>query len=148
MEWEFNCGTITSGPVNTWSGNNLYSEVTVMSSASACTNIRVRAVNSCGVGSWRTQNLSLASCIGFMMMLYPNPASTMIQVELKNEDNIEAIESLMDLMVVDIQGQPVINTKIQYGRADLDVSKLKEGQYKVIVNTSERILYGTFNISR
>jgi hypothetical protein len=148
MEWEFSCGTITSGPVNTWSGNNLYSEVTVMSSASACTNIRVRAVNSCGAGSWRTQNLSLASCSGFMMMLYPNPASTMIQVELKNEDNIEAIASLMDLMVVDIQGQPVINTKIQYGRADLDVSKLKEGQYKVIVNTSESILYGTFNISR
>lgn len=148
MEWEFNCGNITSGPVNTWSGNNLYSEVTVMSNASSCTNIRVRPVNSCGTGSWKTQNLSLSGCSSFMMMLYPNPASNIIQIELKNEDDKQASEQIMDLLVVDIQGQPLIKSTVQFGKAELDVSKLKEGQYKVIVNTPEKSIYGTFNISR
>jgi hypothetical protein len=148
MAWEFNCGTITSGPVNTWSGNNLYSEVTVMSNASSCTNIRVRPVNSCGAGSWRTQNLSLLGCSGFMMLLYPNPASTIVQVELKNEDDQQAAEQLMDLIVMDIQGQPVISRKMQFGKAELDVSRLKEGQYKVIVYTPEKPVFATINISR
>jgi hypothetical protein len=148
MEWEFNCGSITSGPVNTWSGNNLYSEVTVMSNASSCSNIRVRPVNSCGAGSWRTQNLSLAGCNGFMMMLYPNPASTIIQVELKKVGDQQAAEDMLDLIVVDIVGQPVMSSKIQYGKAELDVSRLKEGQYKVIVYTPEKPIFSTINISR
>jgi hypothetical protein len=151
LEWEFNCGYIYSSPVQTWSGSNLYSEVTVMANAlnQGCTNVRVRPRNNCATGSWRTQNLSLQNCGGgFMMMLYPNPSSTTIQVELKNEEDKESIEQTYSLMVVDIQGQPVLNTKLQYGKANIDVSNLKEGQYKVIVWVNDIPLSSTFNVSR
>jgi hypothetical protein len=51
-------------------------------------------------------------------------------------------------MLAPARGQPVINTKMQFGKAELDVSRLKEGQYKVIVYTSKEPIFGTINISR
>jgi hypothetical protein len=151
LEWEFNCGYISSPPIQTWSGNNLYSEVAVMANAlnQGCTNVRVRPRNSCATGSWRTQNLSLQNCGGgFMMILYPNPSSTSIQIELRNDEDVRSLEKSYSLMVVDIEGQPILTTNIEYGKAEIDVSKLKEGQYKAIVWVNDTPLISTFNVSR
>jgi hypothetical protein len=151
LEWEFNCGYISSPPIQTWSGNNLYSEVAVMANAlnQGCTNVRVRPRNSCATGSWRTQNLSLQNCGGgFMMILYPNPSSTSIQIELRNDEDVKSLEKSYSLMVVDIQGQPILTTNVEYGKAEIDVSKLKEGQYKAIVWVNDTPLTSTFKVSR
>jgi hypothetical protein len=69
------------------------------------------------------------------------------EVEDKDDDQ-QAAKKIMDLLVVDTQGQPIIKSTIQFGKVELDVSKLEEGQYKVIIYTPEKPIYSTFNISR
>jgi hypothetical protein len=151
MEWEFNCGTIISGPTHVWSGNNLYSEITVMTGpiGSPCTNVRVRPVSTCGTtGSWRSQNLSLFACSGGMgMMIHPNPGTTQVTIELTNAPEDQKKQTY-PLELVDLFGMVMFKTEISDGKVDLDISQFKSGQYKVIIRTSERPIYSNFNISR
>jgi hypothetical protein len=151
MEWEFNCGTITSGPANIWSGSNLYSELTVQSNPLGfpCTNVRVRPISTCGgTGAWKTLSLSLANCGGgWGMMLSPNPTSTQVSVKVTHDD-AEKVNGTFNLAVADAFGAIVLKSQITNGQTDLDVSRLQVGQYKVIISTPEKPVHSTLNISR
>lgn len=152
LEWEFNCGYISSGPMNVWSGNNLYSEITIQSSfiGEPCTNVRVRPRSTCGgTGAWKSLNLNLANCGGggWSMMLAPNPTSSTVAVVLKHEQ-LEKTTETYYLEVVDIYGSKMMSKHISDGHINLDVSQLRQGQYRVVIYTSEQPISATLNISR
>jgi hypothetical protein len=65
----------------------------------------------------------------------------------KDEEK-QVSEQIMDLLLADIQGQPIFKTSIQLSKAELNFSNLKEGQYKVIVWVNDIPLSSTFNVSR
>jgi hypothetical protein len=65
----------------------------------------------------------------------------------KDEDK-QTSEQIMDLLLADIQGQPIFKTSMQLSKAELNFINLKEGQYKLIVYTPEKPIFSIINISR
>jgi hypothetical protein len=144
--WETDC--IPSGETQTWIGNDLREDFTI-TAATGCTYVRVRPQNACGTGSWKTTGISVQPCGGggWGMMVAPNPANSYLEVLLTNED-VKKAQQTYTLQVIDAMGNTIIKTSITEGKQQLNISDLKEGVYKVIIQTEDELLYRTFHVGR
>jgi len=70
--------------------------------------------------------------------VYPNPASNQIHFD------IEATDNMLDIMLINVQGQVVINRKID--DKSLDVSTLPSGIYFYKINTERNLYQGKFSV--
>ena len=70
--------------------------------------------------------------------VYPNPASGQIHFD------IETTENILDIMVINLQGQVVINRKMD-GKT-LDVSTLPSGMYFYKVSSEKKLFQGKFSV--
>lgn len=151
-EWAFSCGTITSGPTNTWIGNDLKSQITVQASnnpLATCGDVRVRPINMCSTGTdWRIQDTELSACgSSWLIMTSPNPTSGDLYISLSyGGERIEAQK--FPLEIVDIIGNKVLNSSIENGSLRLDVGNLQPGHYKIIINTGREIITSSFIVNK
>jgi hypothetical protein len=80
-------------------------------------------------------------------MLAPNPTSATVAVQLMHDQH-EKIAGTFHLEVVDIYGSKVMSSHISDGFSTLDISHLRQGQYRVVIYTSDLPISATLNISR
>jgi hypothetical protein len=139
---------IPSGETQTWIGNDLREDFTI-TAATGCTYVRVRPQNACGTGSWKTTGISVQPCGGggWGMMVAPNPANSYLEVLLTNVDE-KKLQRTYTLQVIDVMGNTIIKSSISEGKQQLNISDLKEGVYKAIVQTEDELLYRTFHVGR
>ena len=143
--WDTDC--ISGVEAQTWLGNDLREDFTI-TATTGCTYVRVRPQNICGTGSWRTTGISVQSCGGgFSMMVAPNPATSQLDVTLYHEDEKKVIQAYT-LQLIDAMGNTVLKTTIENGKQQLNLSELKEGVYKALINTEDELLYKTFHVGR
>jgi hypothetical protein len=146
--WETDCIPPSGGGTQTWIGNDLREDYTI-TATTGCTYVRVRPQNSCGTGSWKTTGISVEPCGGggWSMMVAPNPANSYLEVSLTNEDE-KKLQQTFNLQVIDAMGNTIIKTSITEGKQQLNISDLKEGVYKAIIQTEDELLYRTFHVGR
>ena len=146
--WDTDCIPPSGEGIQTWIGNDLREDYTI-TATTGCTYVRVRPQNSCGTGSWKTTGISVEPCGGggWGMMVSPNPANSYLEVSLTNEDE-KKLQLTYTLQLIDVMGNTIIKTSITEGKQQLNISDLKEGVYKVIIQTEDELLYRTFLVSR
>ena len=146
LQWSSNCIVVNETQI--WIGNDLR-EVYTITASPGCTFVQVRPQNTCGFGSWKSTGISVESCGGggWGMMLAPNPANSFIEIMLLHDDR-EKILKTYAFEVIDATGNTVIKTVITGGRLQYDISSLKDGVYKAIVQTDDEFLFRTFFVGR
>ncbi|WP_445735412.1 T9SS type A sorting domain-containing protein [Mariniflexile sp.] len=109
--------------------------------------VKVRAKNSCGDSEWYTKYIP-TDCSGGTplrstmfpdndLILYPNPASQTIFVNLNslnNENNLNNNEKEYTYELYNLQSVLVKKGKLSYTKFDIDVSNLKKGRYVLKIN--------------
>lgn len=144
--WSTNC--IIVSETQTWIGNDLREDYTI-TATSGCNIVQVRPQNICGTGSWKSTGISVEPCGGggWSMMVAPNPANSYLEISLTNEDEKKA-QQRYTLQVIAAMGNTIIKTSIAEGKQQLNISELKEGVYKAIIQTEDELLYRTFHVGR
>ncbi len=108
--------------------------------------LKVEANTSCGLVAYRkmysgcntkssvsTQATSKVGDNSFYK-IYPNPASSIINVSLVNEDRVPDFGAQINAILYDLNGQEKSNVAVVNNTASINVSQLQKGVYVLIVN--------------
>jgi hypothetical protein len=146
LQWSSNCIVVNETQI--WIGNDLREDYTITAS-SGCTFVQVRPQNTCGFGSWKSTGISVESCGGggWGMMLSPNPTSTILEVMLTHEEGSKLAKTF-DLQVLDVSGNVLMKSTIENGKKQLDVTQLRGGLYRILIQTDDEMLHNSFHVGR
>lgn len=147
LDWVVPCMYITEPPQSFLVGEHLVSHITVKRNSHLCGSLKVHAKTA------EEHKLTIAKHVRnerenqWAIGLSPNPAKDHVVVKLNNSDT-QKTTGTYPLTIVDTRGIIRQNTVISDGRAEINVSHLEPGTYKVVVQAGGEVVFATLSIFR
>ncbi|MDR6968232.1 pimeloyl-ACP methyl ester carboxylesterase [Flavobacterium arsenatis] len=109
---------------------------------------KVRAKNACGWTPWLIQNYTVVNCPGpiasrmaseTIYTVYPNPATDIVNISLRDQNNIPSTDTAVSGELVDMNGQTKTTVQINNNQATFSVAGLPMGIYVLNINVNGQI---------